>query len=197
MDLFLGLLKLISLFVSVYSFLCLIYLLLRLSPSLHQTSFYNLLGNLCEPYLNLFRNLKFFRFQNLDFSPILSLGVLYLLSNMLNTIIAMKRFSLGVILSVFVSFAYSIVNSLLVFIIILIIIRLIFLMLNKDSSTIWFSFDQFIKPIADFFTKRLYKNSFYTFQKSLIISLIALILLSLAFRIIMIFFIGILQSLPI
>jgi len=196
MDLFFGLLRLLSFAISIYSFLCLIRLLLSFSPSLQQNSFYAFLTSICDPYLYLFRKLTFLRLNQLDFSPIISLGLLYVLTQMLNTIIAIKRFSLGILLSVIVNFAFSIVNSFLFFLIIILAIRLIFLLLNKDTSSIWFSFDQFIKPIADFITKKFYKNSFYTFQKSLIISLISFIVFSAIFRIVALILVSFFQTLP-
>ncbi|HUH45128.1 MAG TPA: YggT family protein [Treponemataceae bacterium] len=196
MDLFFGLLRLLSFAISIYSFLCLIRLLLSFSPSLQQNSFYTFLTSICDPYLYLFRKLTFLRLNQLDFSPIISLGLLYMLTQMLNTIIAIKRFSLGILLSVIVNFAFSIVNSFLFFLIIILAIRLIFLLLNKDTSSIWFSFDQFIKPIADFITKKFYKNSFYTFQKSLIISLISFIVFSAIFRIVALILVSFFQTLP-
>lgn len=196
MDLFFGLLRLVSFAISIYSFLCLIRLLLSFSPSLQQNSFYAFLTSICDPYLYLFRKLTFLRMNQLDFSPIISLGLLYMLTQMLNTIIAIKRFSLGILLSVIVNFAFSIVNSFLFFLIIILAIRLIFLLLNKDTSSIWFSFDQFIKPIADFITKKFYKNSFYTFQKSLIISLISFIVFSAIFRIVALILVSFFQTLP-
>jgi YggT family protein len=169
---------------------------LSFSPSLQQNSFYAFLTSICDPYLYLFRKLTFLRLNQLDFSPIISLGLLYMLTQMLNTIIAIKRFSLGILLSVIVNFAFSIVNSFLFFLIIILAIRLIFLLLNKDTSSIWFSFDQFIKPIADFITKKFYKNSFYTFQKSLIISLISFIVFSAIFRIVALILVSFFQTLP-
>jgi YggT family protein len=196
MDLFFGLLRLLSFAISIYSFLCLIRLLLSFSPSLQQNSFYAFLTSICDPYLYLFRKLTFLRLNQLDFSPIISLGLLYMLTQMLNTIIAIKRFSLGILLSVIVNFAFSIVNSFLFFLIIILAIRLIFLLLNKDTSSIWFSFDQFIKPIADFITKKFYKNSFYTFQKSLIISLISFIVFSAILRIVALILVSFFQTLP-
>jgi len=196
MDLFFGLLRLLSFAISIYSFLCLIRLLLSFSPSLQQNSFYAFLTSICDPYLYLFRKLTFLRMNQLDFSPIISLGLLYMLTQMLNTIIAIKRFSLGILLSVIVNFAFSIVNSFLFFLIIILAIRLIFLLLNKDTSSIWFSFDQFIKPIADFITKKFYKNSFYTFQKSLIISLISFIVFSAILKIVAFILVSFFQTLP-
>lgn len=196
MDLFFGLLRLLSFAISIYSFLCLIRLLLSFSPSLQQNSFYTFLTSICDPYLYLFRKLTFLRLNQLDFSPIISLGLLYMLTQMLNTIIAIKRFSLGILLSVIVNFAFSIVNSFLFFLIIILAIRLIFLLLNKDTSSIWFSFDQFIKPIADFITKKFYKNSFYTFQKSLIISLISFIVFSAILKIVAFILVSFFQTLP-
>lgn len=196
MDLFFGLLRLVSFAISIYSFLCLIRLLLSFSPSLQQNSFYAFLTSICDPYLYLFRKLTFLRMNQLDFSPIISLGLLYMLTQMLNTIIAIKRFSLGILLSVIVNFAFSIVNSFLFFLIIILAIRLIFLLLNKDTSSIWFSFDQFIKPIADFITKKFYKNSFYTFQKSLIISLISFIVFSAILKIVAFILVSFFQTLP-
>lgn len=82
-----SLLYTVSQIISLYSFLCLIRIVLSWIPSAANSSFGQILSSLCDPYLNWFRRFPFTRIGMIDFSPILALGVLSVGSDMIARII--------------------------------------------------------------------------------------------------------------
>ncbi len=67
--------QLVSLAITLYSWLLIIYILMSWFPGARDTSFGEMIGRLCEPYLEIFR-----RFipplGMIDFSPIVAIIVL-------------------------------------------------------------------------------------------------------------------------
>lgn len=67
--------QLVSLAITLYSWLLIIYILMSWFPGARDTSFGEMIGSLCEPYLEIFR-----RFipplGMIDFSPIVAIIVL-------------------------------------------------------------------------------------------------------------------------
>lgn len=171
-----GLLRGLSTLISLYTIICFARIFLTWIPSLQGTAIARVLASLCDPYLYLFKKLKFLRFNTMDFSPIVAIGILVMTSTLLSNIIAMERISVGIILAMILSLAWNLVSSILNFLIILMVIRLIFLLIHKDSGTIWYSFDQILSPITGKIAKLFFSGRFYTQQTALIISIISLVL---------------------
>ena len=61
--------------ISLYTMLCFVRIILTWIPSLNYSKFGHFMATLCDPYMNYFRRFRFLRFGNLDFSPVLSLGL--------------------------------------------------------------------------------------------------------------------------
>ena len=76
-------LSIIAAVLSLYTLLCFIYILMSWFPGAKFTSFGRGLSAICEPYMNIFKRLSFLRIGNIDFSPIVSLGILSLASAIL------------------------------------------------------------------------------------------------------------------
>ena len=68
---------------SLYTLLCFIYILMSWFPGARFTKFGHIMSAICEPYMNLFRKMSFLRIGNIDFSPIVSIGILSLASAIL------------------------------------------------------------------------------------------------------------------
>lgn len=168
--------SLISWVISIYMFVCLIRIILTWFPGARDTKFAGYLKMICDPYLNLFRKIKFLQIANLDFSPVLALGVLALVSNMLNSIAANGAFRVGALTASLLQLVWSIASSIITFMNIIIALRLIVNALHKDySSGIWSQLDRIIYPVQ----KRvlaLFKGKTFSYKAQLGITLGACIL---------------------
>lgn len=174
MEILFTLLKGLSTAISLYTIMCFARIVLTWIPTLQNTAAARVLSSLCDPYLYLFKGSKFLRFHNMDFSPILSIGILVMSSSLLANIAAAKTISLGIVLAMLISLVWSLVSSILNFFIILMVIRLVFVLINKDTGTIWYSFDQILNPITSRIAKVIFAQRYYSQQTALILSIVCI-----------------------
>jgi len=178
----LGILLLLSNIVSIYGVLCFIRIILTWVPSMNYNKFTLFLGKICDPYLNIFRNIKFFRIGYMDFSPAIGMGVIVIVSSLLKSIALQQRITVGGILAAIISMLWSIVSSVLSLIIVLMIIRLIVLLFESGRpSVFWHGFDSVFNPMAykisSWFSSQ--KKQFMTQKKAYIIGIVVLIVFKL------------------
>ena len=148
-------------------------------PGAKFTRFGRLMSNICEPYMNLFRRLSFLRIGNIDFSPIISLGILSLASAILAGIQRTGRIFLGGIIGTILSSLWSIASSILGIFTLLIFIRWIALVISKGRTSYdsgWNQVDiilnKFSYKVAGTFTKKP-----VNYQTSLLISWISFLII--------------------
>lgn len=145
--------------VSLYVLACLVRILLTWIPNLNNSKFGRIMSDICDPYLNMFRNIRFLRIGPIDFSPILAIGILLLIPSILNQIVVFGTIKIGYILAAILTGAWSIFVSILTFFNIIVAIRFVVALLKKDySSSIWQTLDQLIYPIQSKVQNIFFKN---------------------------------------
>lgn len=165
---------------SLYSVLCFIRIILTWIPSLSYSPFARFLSTICDPYLNLFRGIKWLVLGSFDFSPALSLCLLGAGTSILKSLSNGGRISIGVLLAMLIDIIWTIITSLLTFIIILLVIRLIIILTSKSEyangniliEQVDRSISALVFRVASFFTggRRV------TYKAALITSIIMLII---------------------
>lgn len=175
MNIIATLLSILSVVITLYTLLCFVDILLSWIPGLKFTAFGKFISRVCDPYMNFFSKWGILRFGNIDFSPIISIGLLSLASSILAGIQGTGRIYLGGILATIIYMLWNIVSSLLSIILLLVLIRWIVLLINKGNTSFdsaWNQIDILLNKIsykvAGTFSKR---NMNY--QKSLLISWIS------------------------
>lgn len=171
-----NLIGLLAKLASAYSLLCFVKIILSWIPSLSNSKVSEILGKICDPYLNLFRKIPL-QFANIDFSPIIALIVLSGISSILQTIAVLEKISLGVILAIIIQMVWAAISSILLLFIIILAVRLVVLLMNKDSIGFWSSLDTMIYKLARPVTKVFFKNKFVNLQTAVIIALVSMIIL--------------------
>lgn len=160
---------------SLYAMMCFVRIILTWIPSLNYSKFGHFMAAACDPYMQFFRRFRFLRFGNIDFSPILSLGLLVAVSNILSNIAMTGRLGVGYLLASVVSVLWSLISSVIGFLIILLIIRLVALFLRKGGNSLWYSLDSTLNPVvyklAGIFRER---NTFMPQKTAYIITIVAL-----------------------
>ena len=162
---------------SLYTLLCFIYILMSWFPGAKFTKFGHFMTAVCEPYMGLFRKMSFLRIANIDFSPIVSLGLLSLASAILAGIQRTGRIFLGGILGTVLHSLWGIASSIMGIFTLLILIRWIVLLINKGRTSYesgWNQVDMILNKmsykIAGTFSKQT-----MSYQKSLLLSWIILL----------------------
>ena len=119
----------------------------------------NILGRICDPYLNMFRGVKSLRRSNVDFTPLLAFVVLNLVRSILGLIADTSNFTVWTILAIIIDGLWSsMVSFLMILLIVLLVIRLIVSSSRNPSSDNWLNT---IDPIIDSpvsFVYRLFYN---------------------------------------
>lgn len=162
---------------SIYTLLCFVYILMSWFPGARFTKFGHVMTAICEPYMGLFRKLGFLRIGSIDFSPIVSIGILSLASAILAGIQRTGRIFFGGILGTILNSLWGIASSIIGIFTLLILIRWIVLLINKGRTSYdsgWNQVDMILNKmsykIAGTFSK---KNMSY--QTSLLLSWIILL----------------------
>lgn len=188
-------LRIISAFLSLYSLLCLLRIIITWIPNYSYSKPADILAQICDPYMNLFRGIKWLRFGSFDFSPALALCILGAGSQFFSSLANGGYINLQMILAMILGIFFSILSSLIFFLIILFAIRLILIMINRDSyNTSGFmanQIDSSISPIVYRIARTFAMGRRITYKAALIISIIALLFLQFALRILLSFILSI------
>ena len=184
--------------ISLYALLCTIRVLLTWFPRAQYTAFGRILASLCDPYLNLFRRLRFLRISMFDLSPAVALCVLIALSHVMGNLAAARSFTLGGLLATMLYLLQSIVVSIFGFLILLLAIRLVVLLLGKNRyGSLWDSLDHSLSPIVFRMTSPFTRGKPTSYKTALIVAIVAGGVLMSMFSIVMEMLIGFCQRLPI
>ena len=188
-------LRIISAFLSLYSLLCLLRIIITWIPNYSYSKPADILAQICDPYMNLFRGIKWLRFGSFDFSPALALCILGAGSQLFSSLANGGYINLQMILAMILGIFFSILSSLIFFLIILFAIRLILIMINRDSyNTSGFmanQIDSSISSIVYRIARAFAMGRRITYKAALIISIIALLFLQFALRILLSFILSI------
>ena len=188
-------LRIISAFLSLYSLLCLLRIIITWIPNYSYRKPADILAQICDPYMNLFRGIKWLRFGSFDFSPALALCILGAGSQLFSSLANGGYINLQMILAMILGIFFSILSSLIFFLIILFAIRLILIMINRDSYNksgfMANQIDSSISSIVYRIARTFAIGRRITYKAALIISIIALLFLQFALRILLAFILSI------
>ena len=124
----------VSFLLGAYSILCVIRIFITWSPRLAYSKFAQGLANICDPFFNLFKGIKWLHFGALDFSPALALCVINGLQVLTRQLALMQQFSLGILFAIILNIIWSTFASIFIFLIILLFIRWIIELVNKNGT---------------------------------------------------------------
>lgn len=165
-------LSILSAIVTLYTILCFIAIVMTWIPGAKFTKFGRFISSVCDPYLNFFSRFNWLRIANIDFSPIISIGLLSILSAILSGIQRTGRIWFGGILATVIQMLWSAASSILGIFFLLVLIRWIVLLFQKGRTSFdsgWNQVDQLLNKfsykVASTFTK-----SSMSYQKSLLIT---------------------------
>lgn len=175
-------LSLLSALITLYTLCCFINVLLSWIPGLKFTKFGHFISALCDPYMNFFSKNGWFRIGSLDFSPIVSIGILSIVSSILAGILGTGHIYFGGILSTIISMIWGIVSSLLGILAIFVFIRWIVLLINNKNSVYspgWEQIDSVLTKITYKVASTFSKNGI-SYVQSLLVTWISFFVILIA-----------------
>lgn len=173
--------SILAIMVSIYSLLCTIRIILTWIPGISY-SVSSFFSKLCDPYLNLFGKCKFLRFGSINFSPILSLGVLAACSTIFTSLSKVGHISFASILALIISMSWNVISSILNFFLIILIIRFIVLLVQKNSyngSQFWRQLDSTLNPFIYKIISPLSKGKMIPYKNAILLCILILLLTNL------------------
>ena len=191
-------LSLLSAILIIYTILCLISIFMSWVPGAKFTKFGKFITSITDPYLNIFSRRGWLRFGNIDFSPIVAIAILSLLSSILGGITATGVLHFGSILALIVNMIWSVVSSLLTIILLLVFIRWIVLLVNKgqvSTNSAWYQVDLMLQKFVYKLGNTFFKSNL-TYQKALLVSWISLALIMVILRILIVILISLCNMIP-
>ena len=162
---------------SLYALLCTVRVFLTWIPALNTSPFGTLLSQICDPWLNLFRRLRFLRSTRLDFSPVVAIGVLVMLSSLLKYTAHTRHFSLIAVVFIVLRMLFSVISSLLMFFNVLLAVRLTAELLHRTNSPVWYTIDQVLNPVVYKVSRFFLGTRFVQPKTALLITLVCSIAL--------------------
>ncbi len=124
-----------------------------------------LLGRITDPYLDFFRRFPFLRMGMMDMSPVAGIIVLVVILNMLNTITAYGKITLGIILSIILAALWSAVSFLLTLFIILIALRLFMELFQPNTySPVKTTLDAIVNPVSIYVKNIVARKKFLSYR---------------------------------
>ena len=162
----------LSQLVQLYSFVCVIYILLTWMPDLRYSAFGRLLASICEPFLRFFSRFKFARVGMVDFSPILALGALSVVSSALLRFAYTGKFSFGFVLAGIIQVVWSFFSYLLTILLIFLAARIIYdLFFSRGMrGPFWVMLDNFLNPIISFVSQIFFRSGGTLYRTRLIVT---------------------------
>ena len=133
----------------------------------------------------------------MDFTPTIALLVLVGASSVLTSILQVGRITVSGILAMLIQLIWSVASSILGIVILVLAVRLIALFISKNySSSFWDTLDRTITPLI-YRISGTFSRTTLPFKTALIISLIALILLTAGGNLVIGILVNIIRSIPI
>ena len=167
-------------------------------PGAKFTKFGKIISAITDPYLRIFSGRGWLRFGNIDFSPILAIGILSLLSSILGGITSTGRIYFGGILATIISMLWSVCSSILTIFFLLILIRWIVLLVNKgqvSTNSAWYQLDLMLQKFVYKLGNTFFKNNL-TYQKALLVSWISILVIMTILRILTAILINLCGKIP-
>ncbi len=169
---------LLSTAITIYTILCFIRIILTWIPTLSYSKITRFLASICDPYLDLFKGIRWLVLGSFDFSSALALCLLGVASAMLTRFSYMGHFSIAALCSLIVDIAWNLASSILGLILLIFVIRLISMAIYKNEynpvSPILQQLDYSITPLVHSIAKTFTGKRRTSYKNELIISTITL-----------------------
>lgn len=186
---------------TIYSLLCFFRIILTWIPEMSYSKAAQFLAGICDPYMNIFRGIKWLRMGSFDFSPALGLCLLGAFSSLFKMLSNGGMISIGMIIAMGIQIISSIISSLLTFIIIVFAVRLLVILMNRNnynpSNFMLNQLDSSISPLVYRIAKTFTAGRNLTYKTALIVSIVSLVAANIIFTFISNILINIVANLPV
>jgi YggT family protein len=173
--------KILSAVVTIYMILCFLRIMVSWLPGLDLGRPGEVIARLTDPYLRLFSRMRWLRIGQFDFSPILALALLTILSTVVNGLSVEGYITLGKILALLAQALWSAFGFVLSFFAVCILLRFIVAVARWNSlHPFWMVIDSLLNPVLYRINRLIYRGRIVNYLQSLITGFVGLVLTKLA-----------------
>ena len=191
----------LSYVISIYTFLCFIRIILTWIPGLSYSKFTRFMAAICDPYLNLFKGIRWLIIGSFDFSSALGLCVLGIMSTIFSRFSRMGMFSISSLVGLIIELAGSLLFTILNFLLFIFIVRLIIILIHKNEynpqSPILQQLDYTLMPLAHNIAKMFTGKKRTSYRNELIISSITIFVIEIICSIVLSNIINLIRIIPV
>lgn len=187
----------VSTIISIYMFIIFVRIILTWvqGPSYGRAMYY--LTRITDPYLNMFRGLRFLQIGHVDFSPVLAIILLSVVRQIADRIARSGEVSLGVILAFTLSIIASAVFFFLTLLAIITAIRLLGIWFGANSTgRFWITLDRILQPMTFRLLERFGRSESLTYPQALAAFAAGLIIVIILGRFLVGYLVILLSQLP-
>jgi YggT family protein len=187
--------KFLGSIISIYAFVCVIRIFLTWIPGVEYSQFGNFIKSFCDPWLNLFKKFNPAHGLGIDFSPIIAIGVLYIISTVFQQIAYTQRISIGIILAIILNMSWSICSSVITIFIVIVVLRWLSMLFNW-TNPFWYNLESAVTPVSAWLRSHLFGNRFMKPNTLMGLTLLSSIAVQFLGTIIIHLLTSLLQSIP-
>ena len=197
MDIIRVIMQLLSIVLSIYSFIIFVRIILTWFQGADFGQVTQFLARITDPYLNWFRQFHFLRIAGVDLSIIAGLITLWVARSIAVNIAYAGTISFGTILAIIVTAVAGAVFFFLTIFLILAVIRLLADLFGANTaSRFWIVVDQIIEPLVHKIVVPLARGRFVSYRTGLIVFAVLDFVTIIAGRFLVALLAGVLRSLP-
>lgn len=157
----------------------------------------DVLASITDPYLNFFRRFTFLRIGNIDFSPVIAIIALSVLSNIFTTIGFAGHVTVGLVFAMVISALASAAGFFLVIFLALAGMRLVAMAVNANTaSRFWIIIDQILEPITYRFAQTVNRGRPTSYRHALLLFVAVLVVTLILGKVALGALVGVLARLP-
>ena len=135
--------------VGIYTFIIFIRIIMSWMGGGHYGRFMEILSSITDPYLQIWRGMRFLRFGHMDFSPVFGIIILGLLQRVLAQMARGATASLGYMLAILVSSVSGAASFFVGIFAVMTLVRFVSLLFRAQESQFWFTLERIVGPATE------------------------------------------------
>lgn len=165
-----GIFNAVSAILTLYMFVIVFRIIMSWFPGGQYGKAQVVLRRATDPYLNVFRRLRFLRVGYVDLSPIVGIMVLSVATYVFSSLATAGTVSLGMVLALIVSQIGSAAVFLTILLTIAMAVRAIAIAVGARGDTrIWMTLDALLQPLTYRIVSKIARDRFFTYRNALLV----------------------------
>jgi YggT family protein len=162
--------RFVSTLISIYMLIIFVRIVLSWFSGGYYGRVMDWLRAITDPYLNIFRGSRWTQIGRMDFSPVVAIIALGIVSNLASRIAFAGTISFGIVVAMTLQALASAISFFIILFLVLAGIRLIYTFFNVDmTSRFWYALDEILRPLTARLTDRIARGREMTYKQELMI----------------------------